>query len=138
MASFPRPLPALEPLTAAFWRACHAGRLEFSRCTACNYFIHPARPLCPKCRGRDLVPTPVSGRARLHSFTVNHQRWFPGQEVPYVIGLVELVEQKGLRLTTNIINCPPEQVAIGMPLRVVFEPVSEEVALPLFEPEQPA
>jgi len=52
-----------------------------------------------------------------------------------VIGLVELVEQSGLRLTTNIVNCPLERVTIGMPLRVVFENVSDEVALPLFEPE---
>lgn len=77
----------------------------------------------------------MSGRARLHSFTVNHQRWYPGQEVPYVIGLVELVEQPGLRLMTNIINCPIERVQIGMALCVVFENVSDEVALPLFEPE---
>ena len=55
--------------------------------------------------------------------------------MPYVIGLVELVEQPGLRLMTNIINCPIERVQIGMPLRVVFENVSDEVALPLFEPE---
>jgi uncharacterized OB-fold protein len=53
-----------------------------------------------------------------------------------VIGLVELVEQPGLRLMTNIIHCPPEQVRIGMAVRVVFENVSDEVALPLFEPEQ--
>jgi len=77
----------------------------------------------------------VSGRARLHSFTVNHQAWFPGQEVPYVIGLVELVEQPGLRLMTNVIHCPRERLRIDMPLRVVFETVSDEVALPLFEPE---
>ncbi len=72
----------------------------------------------------------------MHSFTVNHQRWFPGQNVPYVIGLVELVEQSGLRLVTNIIGCAPASVRIGMPLRVVFEPVSDEVALPFFEPEE--
>lgn len=132
---FPRPLPALEPHTEAFWRACREGRLELTRCRACRYLIHPSRPVCPKCRGRDLDVTTASGRARLHSFTINHQRWFPGQEVPYVIGLVELVEQPGLRLTTNIVNCPLERVTIGMPLRVVFENVSDEVALPLFEPE---
>ena len=72
----------------------------------------------------------------MHSYTVNHQRWYPGQEVPYVIGLVELVEQPNLRLMTNIINCPIERVQIGMPLRVVFENVSDDVALPLFEPEE--
>ncbi len=132
--SFPRPLPALEPRTQAFWRACRAGRLEFQRCVPCRHFIHPARPICPRCRGRDLEVMAVSGRARLHSFTVNHQRWYPGQEVPYVIGLVELNEQPGLRLMTNIINCAIEDVRIGMALRVVFENVSDEIALPLFEP----
>ena len=78
----------------------------------------------------------VSGLGRLHSYTVNHQRWYPGQEVPYVIGLVELIEQPALRLMTNVVNCPIERVQIGMPLRVVFETVSDEVALPLFEPQE--
>jgi hypothetical protein len=77
----------------------------------------------------------VSGRARLHSYTINHQQWFPGQDVPYVIGLVELVEQPDLRLLTNVAHCPHDQLEIGMPLRVVFENVSDEVALPLFEPD---
>lgn len=136
--SFPRPIPALEPRTEAFWRACGQGRLEFTHCVPCDYIIHPSRPICPRCRGRELDLRTVSGRARLHSYTVNHQRWFPGQEVPYVIGLVELVEQPGLRLMTNVINCRLEALVIDMPLRVVFETVSDEVALPLFEPEPTA
>ena len=136
MANFLRPVPALEPRTEAFWRACRAGRLAFTHCVPCHYFIHPSRPICPKCRGRQLDVQEVSGRARLHSYTVNHQRWYPGQEVPYVIGLVELVEQPGLRLMTNIVHCPHERVAIGMPLRVVFENLTDDAALPLFEPEE--
>jgi uncharacterized OB-fold protein len=133
---FFRPPPALEPHTEAFWRACRAGRLEFTRCTPCGWYIHPSRPICPRCRGHDLAPVTVSGRARLYSYTINHQRWFPGQEVPYVIGLVELIEQPDLRLTTNIVNCPAERLAIGMPLHVVFETVNDDIALPLFEPDE--
>ena len=136
MSLFPRPLPALEPYTEAFWRACADGRLEFAHCVPCDFLIHPARPICPRCRGRQLDTRVVSGRARLHSFTINHKAWFPGQPVPYAIGLVELVEQAGLRLTTNIVNCPLERLAIGMPLRVVFEAVNDDVALPLFEPAE--
>jgi hypothetical protein len=133
--SFPRPLPALEPRTEAFWRACRAGRLELTHCIPCNHLIHPSRPICPRCRGRDLDTQVLGGRATVHSFTVNHKAWFPGQPVPYVIALVELVEQPGLRLVTNIVNCAIEDVHIGMPLRVVFENLSDDVALPLFEPE---
>jgi hypothetical protein len=136
MSLFPRPLPALEPRTEAFWRACRAGRLEFTHCVPCNFLIHPSKPICPKCRGRQLDTVVVSGRARLHSYTINHKAWYPGQPVPYTIGLVELVEQPGLRLMTNIVNCPSERLRIDMPLRVTFEIASDEVALPLFEPEE--
>jgi acetyl-CoA acetyltransferase/uncharacterized OB-fold protein len=129
------PLPALEPETEPFWRAAHAGRLEITRCRTCGWYIHPPRPVCPRCHGKAVAFVPVSGRATLASFTVNAQRWMPGAEVPYVIGLAELVEQAGLRLTTNIVGCPPEQVRIGMPLRVSFKQVSDEVGLPLFEPD---
>lgn len=138
MSLFPRPLPALEPHTEAFWRACRAGRLAFTRCVPCGWFIHPSRPICPRCRGRSLEEVEVSGHARLHSYTINHQRWFPGQPVPYVIGLVELAEQAGLRLTTNIVNCPLDRLVIGMPLRVVYEILNDDIALPLFEPAEAA
>src|SRR2546422_3636766 len=57
----------------------------------------------------------------------------PGMEVPYAIGLVELVEQADLRLTTNIVGCAPDAVRIGLPVRVTFRNVSDEIALPLFE-----
>jgi uncharacterized OB-fold protein len=135
---FPRPLPALEPRTEAFWRACRQGRLEFTRCIPCNHLIHPSRPICPRCRGRELDRRAVSGRAVVHSFTINQKAWFPGQPVPYVIALVELVEQPGLRLVTNVVNCAIEDVHVGMPLRVVFENLNDDVALPLFEPELPS
>ena len=136
MTKFSRPVPALEERTQAFWRACRAGRLEFTHCRPCGFLIHPSLPICPKCRGRELDTKQVSGRGHLHSYTVNHQPWFPGQEVPYVIALVELAEQAGLRLMTNLVNCPIERAEIGMPLQVVFENVTDEVALPLFEPAE--
>jgi len=133
--SFFRPPPALEPRTAAFWRACRAGRLEMTHCRPCDFVIHPSKPICPRCRGRDLDLRVLSGRGRVHSFTVNHQAWYPGQEVPYVIALIELVEQSGLRLLSNIVECPLDAIHIDMPVRVVFENLSEDIALPLFRPE---
>jgi acetyl-CoA acetyltransferase/uncharacterized OB-fold protein len=135
MATHFGPIPALEPLTEAFWKACHAGRLEMTRCRRCRWYIHPSRPRCPKCRGDELETAVLSGRGRLFSFTLNHKAWYPGQEVPYAIGLVELEEQEGLRLMTRLVDCPPEKLAIGLPVRVVFEEVSDEVSLPLFAPD---
>ena len=135
MSEIRLPLPALEPESERFWRACREGRLEISRCAACGWYAHPPRPVCPRCHGREMTWQPVSGRATVVSYTVNHQRWMPGVEVPYTIGLVELVEQADLRLTTNIVGCAPEAVKIGLPVRVTFQPASDEIALPLFEPD---
>jgi uncharacterized OB-fold protein len=67
------------------------------------------------------------------TFTLNHQQWVPAPDHPYAIAIVELDEQPGLRLMTNIVGCPAEQVAIGMRVQVVFEE-HEDVFVPLFEP----
>jgi len=127
------PLPALEPDTKVYWEACREGRLAMLRCRACRFIVHPPRPVCSRCRSREVALEDLSGRATLHTYTVNHQAWMPGLPVPYVIGVVELIEQRGLRLTTNIVGVEPEQVKIGMPLRVAFRKMTDEISLPIFE-----
>jgi uncharacterized OB-fold protein len=135
----PRPfriLPAVDDSNRHFWTGGAAGELRFLRCRACGHWIHPPAPICPACLGRDVAPAAVSGRGQVATFTVNHQPWIPGFEPPYVVAIVELEEQPGLRLTTNIVNCEPDAVKIGMAVRVLFEE-REEVYLPLFEPAEP-
>ncbi len=78
------------------------------------------------------APAVVSGRATLHSFTVNHQPWDGAGDV-YVIGVVQIDEQADVRLTTNIVGIDPAEVRIGMPVEVVFED-HDPVFLPLFRP----
>jgi acetyl-CoA acetyltransferase/uncharacterized OB-fold protein len=132
------PLPALEPESERFWRACREGRLEIVHCRGCGWWVHPPRPVCPRCHGRDLGWEAVSGRGAVASFTVNHQRWMPELAVPYVIALVELAEQRGLRLTTNLIEVAPDAVRVGMAVSVRFQVASEDIGLPLFAPDQAA
>jgi uncharacterized OB-fold protein len=128
------PLPVISPENEFFWRAGADGELRILRCQSCAHFIHPPKPTCPVCFSREVGPQPVSGHAVLASYTVNEQAWVPGLAVPFSIGLVELEEQAGLRLTTNIVNVAIEDLRIGMKLRVVFVQ-REDVWLPLFEPD---
>ena len=134
-AKAPRPLPEVTASNEYFWRAGRSGRLAVLRCRACRYYIHPPAPVCPKCLGRELSAEAVSGDGTVVACTVNHKAWMPGDEVPYAIALVELVEQKGLRLTTNVVGCPPEAVTVGMRVRVRFE-AQDDVWIPLFEPAE--
>nr|MDT0664539.1 OB-fold domain-containing protein [Micromonospora sp. DSM 115978] len=78
--------------------------------------------------------TPVSGRAVVAGFTVNHQQWLARFPLPYVVAVVALEEDASARLTTNIVNCEPAEVAIGMRVRVTFVQ-QDQYWIPLFEPE---
>ena len=130
-----RYLPRIEEgPKGEFWRCGADGVLRITRCQACGYWIHPHVDACRQCHSRDVKPEAVSGLATLESWTINHQRWFGGLTEPYIVGLVTLVEQPGLNITTNIVNCAFDSLYIGMPLRVIFEN-TEDVWLPLFEPQ---
>jgi len=129
-----RVLPAVTPENEHFWQGGADGELRMLGCNGCRTLIHPPAPLCPTCLGRDLAVRALSGRGRVYSYTVNRQPWIPGFDPPYVVAIVELEEQPGLRLTTNIVHCAPEDVRIGQPVKVCFEQW-EEVYLPLFEPD---
>ena len=109
----------------AFWTGGREGELRIIRCNDCGYYIHPPSPRCPKCLSDNVEPSPVSGRGSVYTFTVNRRAWSPGLEVPYVIAIVQLDEQSDLRLMTNIVGCPADEVAIGMPVQVEFREQGE-------------
>jgi uncharacterized OB-fold protein len=124
--------PALDDGNRFFWTSGEDGRLRFLRCQACGYYVQPPGPRCPTCWSRELAPEVVSGRAEVHTFTINHHPWDGGTE-PYAIAIVTFPEQDDLRLTTNVVGCPPEDVHIGMAVRVSFEHHGD-TWIPVFEP----
>jgi uncharacterized OB-fold protein len=133
-----RPFRVLPRVTAAnehFWRGGEHGELRFLRCRACRTYVHPPAPVCPDCYGKDLAVEAVSGRASVLTFTLNHQPWVPAPDHPYAIAIVEIEEQPGLRLMTNVVGCPPQEVRVGMPVQVVFEQ-HDDVWIPLFTPRR--
>jgi uncharacterized OB-fold protein len=130
-----RVLPRVTDANRHFWRGGERGELCFLRCRACRTYVHPPAPVCPDCYGKDLAVEAVSGRASVLTFTLNHQPWVPAPDHPYAIAIVEIEEQPGLRLMTNVVGCPAQEVRIGMPVQVVFEQ-HDDVWIPLFTPRR--
>ena len=125
--------PLLEPdrFTEPFWEACRRGVLLAASCRECGHLFLPAGPVCPQCWSEDPGAQPLSGYGEVASFTVYRQSYHPDFPVPYVIALIALEE--GPRLISNVVGCAPEEVAIGMRVKVRFEPRGEFI-LPLFAP----
>jgi uncharacterized OB-fold protein len=125
-------LPKLDGDNRAFWTGGAEGALRIMRCGDCGAFIHPPRPVCRVCLSDNVAPAAVAGTGVVDTFTVNHQAWYPGLEVPFVIARVALDGAPGVYLTTNIVGCSPDAVEIGDRVRVTFLQ-QDDVYLPLFE-----
>lgn len=127
------PVPESTPETEHFWAGAKRGELVLQACDDCGHVYFPPRPFCPACASRQVSEIVASGRATLHSYVINH-RPHPAFDGPYSIAVVELEE--GPRMMTNIVGTPqtPESLTLDMPLMVTFENISDDIALPLFEP----
>jgi acetyl-CoA acetyltransferase/uncharacterized OB-fold protein len=128
-----RLLPQVNESNEFFWTSGADGKLRFQRCGACGQLRHPPVAVCPNCHSTDWAPAEVSGRAVIAGFTVNEHTWIPTFPPPYVIAIVALEEDDRVRLTTNIVNCEPADVYVGMKVQVLFEH-DDDVWIPLFEP----
>jgi uncharacterized OB-fold protein len=124
---------AAGPESEFYWTSGADGRLRIQHCGDCDRWIHPPGPVCPFCHSRNVAPAPVSGRGTVATFTVNHKEWIPGFTPPYVFAFVEIDEDPTIRLGTNIVGCPPEEVEIGMRVEVEFEENGDHF-VPLFHP----
>jgi uncharacterized OB-fold protein len=129
------PRPAADALTSAFWDGCREGELRILRCDRCGRYIHWPRPVCSACLSTELSPRRVSGRGVLYSYTIADQAFHPwfADKVPYVLIVVELEEQPGLRMISNLVD-HGDVYAVDDLVEVVFRPVEPDLVLPLFRP----
>jgi acetyl-CoA acetyltransferase/uncharacterized OB-fold protein len=128
-----RPLPQITLENEYFWTSGADGQLRLQECQNCQALIHPPAPICRYCRSHDIGVRTVSGKGALSAFTVNHRFGFPDLPPPYVVAQVAIAEDPRVRLTTNIVECDPDDLELGQPVEVVFAQLAD-VWLPLFKP----
>jgi uncharacterized OB-fold protein len=130
-----RPVPEPDDTSRFFWEGAKEGRLLVQHCDACDRYQYPPDVVCIHCQSSELTSAQVSGRGTLYSFSIVDRAFLAGfvDALPYVVGLVELEEQRGLKMLTNIVEAENETLRVGMPLEVVFEQRGD-VALPQFRP----
>ncbi len=115
-------------------RANH--RLHIQRCGDCHRFQHPPEPVCHHCLSFNLGDAEVSGRGTIYSFEIATQAFHPwfADKIPFVIAVVELIEQPNLKLITNIVEVDPDSaaIAVGAEVEVTWQQLDDEFTLPVF------
>ena len=126
--------PAFDWESRAYWEGCGRGELVLQRCRACRTVQHRPRGICASCLSDDIESFVASGRGEVYTYSVVRQNQMPAfaAAVPYVVSYVQLEE--GPQLLTNIVDCDPEAVSIGMPVRVDFVATEGGLGVPRFVP----
>jgi uncharacterized OB-fold protein len=129
-----KPLPVPDADSAAFWAGLRDGRLLLQHCLACGHVQYYQQGLCRVCGSERLEHRAASGRGRVYSYSVVHRAPGPAfkADTPYAVLLVELAE--GPRMISSLVDGDPDAVAIGMPVEIAFDAVTDEVTLPRFRP----
>ena len=119
-----RPLPLPDDVSRFFWDAAAEHRLALQRCTACGKLQYPPEVCCIHCQCEDFEIVEATGRGVLYSYSVVSRPLHSGfvNALPYVVALVELDDQPGLRMITNLVDIPDgAKLKCGMPVEVMFE-----------------
>lgn len=126
------PYPTVE--TQPFWDATAQGRIDLAVCDECGFIPWYPRGVCPDCQSTDLTWTTMSGNGTVYSYSVTRagggRAW--REHLPFVLAYVQLDE--GPIMMTNIVDCDPDTVTIGMAVTAVFDDTGEGSALVRFTP----
>jgi hypothetical protein len=133
---YAKPIPMPQGESDFYWEKAKAGELWLRKCNSCNQVYFYPRDISPCCFSKDTSWAQASGKATLYTYGIVHRAPHPGfrDDVPFVTAIVELEE--GPLMPTNIVMSgpTPEKLEIGMPLEVVFEDITDKIALPKFRP----
>ncbi len=128
----PRPRPGITRDTAHFWKGLEEKKLLLQKCTPCGQLRHPPEPMCPHCQSLDWECVESKGRGSIYSFVTMHHPQIPAFDSPNPIALIELDE--GVRLVSNVIGIPKDEIEIGMVVQAEFVATDPELVLHQFRP----
>ncbi len=122
--------PQVTPDTAFFWAGTSAGELRIQRCGELRRAAPPARARCARSCGAagDGGYAVAAGTGEVFSYVVHHHPPVPGKTLPMVVALVQLPE--GVRMVGEMPGVRPDQVRIGLPVRVAFARIDDDLTLP--------
>lgn len=131
---YSKPLPVLQGLSKEFYDWCKQHELRFQCCTGCGTWRHVPREMCAQCGSWKWEWAKSSGRGTVFTWTVAARPMHPAfqAEVPYASVVIEMDE--GVRILSEVVDCPPDELEIDMPVEVVFDDVTPEHTLPKFRP----
>jgi uncharacterized OB-fold protein len=128
-------VPDADVWTQPFWDSCRARRLSIPCCGNCGTFRMPPSAFCPVCQSQELNWVETSGNGIVYSFTIVATAIVSAvaDNIPYVPAVISIPEGGNVRLITNIIDCPVDEISIDMPVHVAWHERADGWVVPYFQ-----
>lgn len=130
----PKPLPVVTEENRPFWEGCQQGKLLLQYCSECHHHQFYPRQYCVQCNSNNLHWVEAQGHGVIYSYTIIYQNKSSEfvHDTPYNVAIVQLEE--GSRMLSNIVDIDTTQLRVDLPVTVVFDQVTDTIALPRFRP----
>ena len=132
--SYDKLVPDITADTKPFWDALHEGRFVLQRCADCKKVRHYPRPVCDACFGMNAEWMDAPRQGAVHSWTITHHAFHPGFKADLPLTLVTVDLAEGVRMQAQARGITPEDLKLGLKVKVGFARVTENLTLPVFEP----
>jgi uncharacterized OB-fold protein len=130
--AYRKPLPRRTRINAPFFEGLERGELLLQEDPTTGALHFPPALYYPQRLGTEPKWRKASGKGRIWSFVVMHQRYIDAfaQDLPYNVIFVELDE--GVFMMSTLVD-GNDALAIDAPVEVVFDRVADGVVLPKFK-----
>ncbi|MFJ7666599.1 Zn-ribbon domain-containing OB-fold protein [Lysinibacillus sp. NPDC097195] len=132
--SYQKPIPLKTQDNQPYWDAADRHELVLQKCDTCHSYNHPPGPACAKCGSTELSwesqGSDITGS--IYSYVVSYRPFLPGfqDDLPTIIVVVQLDHLQEVKIIGNVLGCPPEEIKIGMPVKMTWQDITEDRALP--------
>jgi uncharacterized protein len=132
VSDYEKLVPPVTADTKPYWDGLMEGRLRLQRCADCGKVRHYPRPVCDACYSMNCDWIDASGAGTVHSWTITHYAFHPGfkGDLPYTLLTLDLAE--GVRMNAQARGIADDELRVGLPVKVIFDAVKDELTLPVF------
>lgn len=136
--TYEKPIPYKTIDNHPYWDAADNHEFALQKCGDCNGYAHPPGPACAKC-GSQHVSWENFGNeitAKIYSYVITYRPFLPGfqDDLPTIIAQAQLDQLPDVKIMCNVLQCDEKDIHIGMPVQMVWQTITEDRALPQWEP----
>ena len=119
-----------SPYDAPMWDSIAAGQMKLQKCTESGVFRYPPGPACPETLSMESEWVPISGRAKIISWTIFHKTYLPAYPAPNLVVAVQLEE--GPIMVANMDHGELAQMRLDAPVRLFYADHPDGYRIPRF------